>query len=141
MDMNASPAGIPDRGIMVCLVDDDAIMQDLISRYLCRLGCKFEVAVNPQRALEIIACRNFDLVISDLCMPNMEDGLQLIAQIRALNPALPVAVMSAEMGQSTQDTSISSGAFACLEKPISSDDLAKVLDKVSSACTTGSETK
>ena len=128
--MNSLSADINDRDMAVCLVDDDEIMQDLISRYLVRLGCESKVAVDPQKALGIIADGNFDLVLSDLCMPDKEDGLNFIAELIKLHPTLPIAIMSAEMSQSTQDALKSAGAFACLAKPLNSDDLAQVLGDV-----------
>ena len=134
--MSSFHSGTRNGEIAVCLVDDDEIMQDIISRYLVRLGCKLEVAVNPQNALELMANANFNLILSDLCMPDMEDGLNLISRIKAIDPTLPVAVMSAEMSQSTQDTLLAAGAFACLAKPISSDDLAKILEELSTLQTT-----
>ena len=128
--MNSLSAGSSDRDMSVCLVDDDEIMQDLISRYLVRLGCDSKVAVDPENALGIIADGNFDLILSDLCMPDKEDGLDFIAQLIKLYPTLPIAIMSAEMSQSTQDALKSAGAFACLAKPLNSNDLAKVLGDV-----------
>ena len=128
--MNSLPADINDRDMAVCLVDDDEIMQDLISRYLVRLGCESKVAVDPQIALGIIADGKFDLVLSDLCMPDKEDGLNFIADVIRLHPTLPIAIMSAEMSQSTQDALKSAGAFACLAKPLNSADLARVLGDV-----------
>ena len=128
--MSSLPAHTNDRDLAVCLVDDDEIMQDLISRYLVRLGCESKVAVDPQKALGIIADGNFDLVLSDLCMPDKEDGLKFIADLIKLHPTLPIAIMSAEMSESTQDILKSAGAFACLSKPLNSNDLAKVLGEV-----------
>ena len=116
--------------LTVCLVDDDEIMQDLVSRHISRLGFEVTVASGPQIALEEIDAGRLDVVISDLYMPNMDDGLEFLATVTKRYPNLPIVLMSSEMSQGTQDTLLAAGAFACLTKPVGTDDIAGILDKV-----------
>ena len=126
-DSSLTTTDIPE--LSVCLVDDDEIMQDLVSRHIARLGFGVTVASEPQCALDTIATGVLDVVISDLYMPDKEDGLSFLANVKKGYPRLPVVVMSSEMSLSTQNTLLAAGAFACLKKPVSADDLAKILGK------------
>ena len=126
-DSSPTASDIPEP--RVCLVDDDEIMQDLVSRHIARLGFGVTVASEPQSALDTIATGELDVIISDLYMPDMEDGLSFLANVKKGYPKLPVVVMSSEMSLSTQNTLLAAGAFACLKKPVSADDLAIILGK------------
>ena len=131
------PSDTQDRKIAVCLVDDDEIMRDLLLRYLVKLGCEVTTAVEPNEALEKLVSQDFELVMTDLYMPGIEDGLSFISALKERHSTLRTVVMSAEMSQSTQDTLMSAGAFACMEKPISSKRLAEVLARVTASRTNG----
>ena len=133
MTCTPSPSGTDSHNFEVCLVDDDEIMRDLLLRYLVKLKCEVTTAADPQEALETIASQKFELVMTDLYMPDMKDGLGFVSSVKEQHPALRVIVMSAEMSQSTRDMLMSAGAFACLVKPISSTDLAGMLANVASS--------
>jgi len=129
--MHLKRASNVDSNLAVCLVDDDDIMQDLVSRYIKRLGFMVSVANEPEIALNFIATGSINAVISDLYMPDIEDGLNFLTTLKKNHPEVPVIVMSSEMSESTQSTLYAAGACACLKKPVSSNDLALALDKVS----------
>ena len=137
--MHVLPTGTDISELAVCLVDDDEVMQDLVSRHIVRLGCKVAVANEPHSAMDVIAAGVHDVVISDLYMPDREDGLNFVADVKAQYPELPVVVMSSEMSQSTESAVLAAGAFACLKKPVSAHDLARVLDKASERYRNASE--
>jgi CheY-like chemotaxis protein len=57
-------------------------------------GCSVEVAGDGKEALARLSARPFDLVLSDVVMPNM-DGYELYMAVRARHPGLPVLMMTA----------------------------------------------
>lgn len=101
----------------ILVVDDDLSMQALITDGL-REGGYFNIrkVENGIQALETFRKESCDLVISDLKMPGM-DGLELLGQIKKLNPSTPVIIIT---GYPTIDITVSSmkeGAVDFLTKP------------------------
>jgi phosphoserine phosphatase RsbU/P len=78
------------------VVDDNPINLDLLSRRLQRIGHRVEAVDGGRKALEVLRAADFDLVLLDITMPEM-DGYRVLEQIKA-DPALrhlPVVMVSA----------------------------------------------
>jgi two-component system response regulator FlrC len=100
----------------ILIVDDEQNMRVALFEALSRNGHEVAVAENGGMALEMIARQPPELVITDIKMPGM-DGLELLRQIKALRPELPVVIMT---GFATVDTAVEAmkqGAFDYLLKP------------------------
>ncbi len=81
-------------GKRVLVVDDDAGVRESVAEILEAEGCEVEAAGNGREALALIESREFDLVLSDVVMPEM-DGYDLYQTVRRIKPELPVALMTA----------------------------------------------
>src|SRR3954464_9840610 len=104
------------------IIDDDANTLASLSRAFRLAGHEATVCDNGARALEILKSDAFDLLFSDVVMPN-KDGLALLADIKAAGVQTPVVMMS---GQAHIEMAIKAtrlGAIDFLEKPISTDKL------------------
>ncbi len=77
----------------ILVVDDELLIRDLLYDFFTGQGWDISVAENGERALEITKARDFDLVLTDIKMPQM-DGLDLASQLRQANPDLPVVLMT-----------------------------------------------
>lgn len=100
----------------ILIVDDEQNMRVALFEALSRNGHDVAVAEDGGMALEMIARNPPDLVVTDIKMPGM-DGLELLRQVKALLPALPVVIMT---GFATVDTAVEAmkqGAFDYLLKP------------------------
>jgi DNA-binding NtrC family response regulator len=77
------------------LVDDEAMLLQLLKRYLERQGHQVETAESAEAALENFGAKatEFDLVISDLTLPGM-NGEQLVGELRRIHPKLPGVIAS-----------------------------------------------
>jgi len=77
----------------IAIVDDEQEILNILERFLKR---NFEVVtfINPLRALESIKAGNFDLVLTDIMMPQM-DGLELLKDLRKNNCDVNVIMMTA----------------------------------------------
>lgn len=75
------------------VVDDQADLTSLFKNFFGALGYRVSVANDGITALALDESDPADLLITDLTMPQMS-GQELIAQLRARRPALPVIVMS-----------------------------------------------
>ncbi len=104
------------------IIDDDANTLASLSRAFRLAGHEVTVCDSAVRALEILKKEEFDLIFSDVVMPN-KDGLALLADIKAAGVETPVVMMS---GQAHIEMAIKAtrlGAIDFLEKPISTDKL------------------
>lgn len=81
-------------GLRILVADDDAGIGRTMQEMLEADGCVVRVAEDGERALEVLAEAEFDLVLSDVVMPNM-DGYQLYSKVQELYPGLPVLMMTA----------------------------------------------
>lgn len=102
----------------VLVVDDSDLIRDLLSRQLSRQGHRVTTAADGRQALELMHKRDFDLVLLDIMMPEM-DGYQVLEHIKA-DPALahlPVIVISAVGKIDSVVRCIELGAEEYLPKP------------------------
>src|SRR5438270_1372447 len=104
------------------IVDDDANTLASLSRAFRLAGHEATVCDNPDKALEMIKNEKFDLIFSDVVMPQM-DGLTLLEQIKAAGVATPVVMMSGQAHIEMAVKATRLGALDFLEKPISTDKL------------------
>lgn len=77
------------------MVDDDAIVPELLSKCLEEEGFDVSVAKNGQKGLEKIISENPDLVLLDMIMPVM-GGMELLEELkkRGILPGLPVVILT-----------------------------------------------
>ncbi len=97
----------------VLLVDDQPELRRLLRRSLNKAGHEVIEAANGHVAVELAQQLRFDVVISDVGMPDMS-GVELLEALRELDPDLPVVLTSG-----WPEASVALGAFAYLEKPVS----------------------
>ncbi|NCX61943.1 MAG: response regulator, partial [Betaproteobacteria bacterium] len=89
----------------VLVVDDDPRLRDLLRRYLTQQGFAVVVAEDAQAMNRVMRHQRFDLMVLDLMMPG-EDGLQVIARLRAAQSDLPVIVLTARGDESDRITGL-----------------------------------
>ena len=106
----------------VLVVDDKEMMRDSVGSTLERAGFEVVSAPDGQGALEMIAKRRPDAVVTDLRMPGLS-GLELIERIRAIDEDLPIVLMTAFGTIETAVKAIRLGAFDYLTKPFEGDEL------------------
>jgi two-component system nitrogen regulation response regulator NtrX len=104
------------------IVDDDANTLASLSRAFRLAGHEATVCDNPVKALEMIQNEKFDLIFSDVVMPQM-DGLTLLEQIKAAGVSTPVVMMSGQAHIEMAVKATRLGALDFLEKPLSTDKL------------------
>ncbi|MEN3111746.1 sigma-54-dependent transcriptional regulator [Uliginosibacterium paludis] len=106
----------------ILVVDDDEALRDAINLILEAAGHRVSLAASGPEALELLERKRFNLVITDLRMDPM-DGLELLARIRALNPRLPVLLMTAFGDVDKAVAAMRGGACEFLMKPFESEAL------------------
>jgi CheY-like chemotaxis protein len=106
----------------VLVVDDDPAIRELLSEILSSGGYDVAVAADGQQAQKALKSAHFDLVITDLVMPNVE-GLEPVQDIRHSYPGLKVIALSGAFGGSFLRAAATLGANATLLKPVGPDEL------------------
>jgi DNA-binding NtrC family response regulator len=110
----------------ILVVDDDAHARDLLKRLLTPLGVVTEAeGVKVAEAL-LTAETNFDLVLTDMAMPEPSDGLEMLRLVRAHLPDTPVVVLTAFGNIEGALDTIQHGAFDYLSKPFDVDAISRV---------------
>ena len=106
----------------ILLVDDDAPLVKAQSEFLRRAGHTVSTAANGNEAMALVAHNDFDLVITDLIMPEKE-GLETIAELRRIAPKIKIIAMSGGTVMIGAQDSLSMarmfGASLTLVKPFS----------------------
>ena len=108
----------------VLLVDDQVLLAKVIAALLGSEGMKVDIAENGSVAIGMLRADTYDLVITDLMMPEM-DGIQLLEWIRleaAMN--VPVIALSANTDTSYTQRLKELGVLAVLKKPLDIDHFA-----------------
>ncbi len=104
----------------VLVVDDDWATRDALRLLLLDAGWFAESAENGRAALQRLQAETWDIVLTDLNMPEM-DGLSLIAEIKQLAYCPDVVLMSASIDVSTVGAADRAGVRLCVEKPFDFD--------------------
>jgi CheY-like chemotaxis protein len=114
----------------VLLVEDNAVNQKLAKRLLEKSGAVVETAVNGREAVELCSAARYQIVFMDCQMPEM-DGFEATSQIRRLEGATrhtPIIAMTAYALPQDRERCLKSGMDAYVSKPISENELKKMLD-------------
>lgn len=114
------------------LVDDNADLLGMQGEFLRMSGHEVVTATNGREALEQASVTKFDLIITDLIMPD-KDGIEVIVTLRRAMPHLKVIAISGGGRLNAKDyLSIAQklGAAATLAKPFSGSDLVATVDRV-----------
>ena len=82
-------------GVSILLVEDEPGIQLAIRGLLRREGYETTVASNGKEAIEVLAARGFDLVLTDLALPDGVSGLDLVRHVGENQPGTPVILITA----------------------------------------------
>jgi DNA-binding NtrC family response regulator len=109
-------------------VDDDLNLRKMLAFVLSKEGYQVEEAVNGVDALKKLKGRNFDLVISDIRMPDL-NGIELLKKIKSHDQELPVIMITAYATTNDAIEAMKLGAEDYIMKPFNLDELKIIIDK------------
>lgn len=113
--------------IDILVVDDDVSHCTILQALLRGWGYDVALAYSGRAALEQVREHVFDLVLCDVRMAEM-DGIETLKEIKALNPAIPVLIMTAFSSVETAVEALKTGALDYLIKPLDFDNLQATLE-------------
>jgi len=114
--------------LQMIVVDDEPDSLEILTVLLEEAGAAVSAFSSPLEALQALAQSRFDLLISDIGMPNI-NGYTLISEVRAtspLNREIPAIALTAYAGERNQRRAIAAGYQAHIAKPINPQALLEV---------------
>ena len=100
----------------ILVVDDELHGRELCCEFLEGDGYAIESAENGRRALDILTARGFDILLTDIQMPEM-DGVTLLKEAKKIHPEMEIILMTAYAGLPSAIEAIRFGAYDYLMKP------------------------
>ncbi len=116
------------KGKSVLVVDDNLTIRVLAQSMLEKIGAKVDVATNGREALLAVCYQDFDLIMTDVFMPEM-DGIELVKELRAQGRTAKIIGMSASSVSDELDRIMEAGADGVVNKPFDVHELNAALIK------------
>ena len=116
------------KGLEVLLLDDEPIVGKRLKPALAKIGCDVEVFEDPRKALARIDQKEFDIVVTDIRMDEV-DGLQVLQHVRKASERTKVIMITGYAMMAVGREAMEKGAFDFIAKPFKPDDLRKVIAK------------
>ncbi|NOY65197.1 MAG: sigma-54-dependent Fis family transcriptional regulator [Nitrospirae bacterium] len=113
----------------VLVIDDEAIVRVSCERVLRPEGFEVVVTSRGDEAIELLEKEPYDVVLTDLKMPDM-DGLEVLKIIKERWPDIQVIIITGYGTISTAVQAIKMGAYEYIEKPFTPQDILQVVEKV-----------
>ncbi|MGK2915829.1 MAG: ATP-binding protein [Porticoccaceae bacterium] len=116
-------------GVKVLVAEDNDFSSLLLKTLLTRLGCHCQFAVTGSEAIELSQRTQFDVLLIDIHMPEVNgiEAIRTIKQADNPNAATPVIVMTADVLQHEEETALALGAAKIILKPFAEPELMATL--------------
>jgi DNA-binding NtrC family response regulator len=111
----------------ILLVEDEPGIQLAVRGLLRREGHEIRVARTGSEAQALIAEGGYDLVLTDLSLPDDVTGMDLVREVRARHPETPVVLITAFGSERIAQDAVRAGAFDYVPKPFNNDELRAVV--------------
>jgi len=112
----------------ILVVDDDFAHRTMLKTLISGWGYDVSEAGDGAAAIEAVRRDPFDLVLMDIRMVRIS-GIEALEEIRKLNPAIPIILMTAFASVETAVEALKKGAYDYLTKPLDFDELRLVLER------------
>ena len=106
----------------ILIIDDETSILDTLRILLKRDGYDVHTAVGGQQGLDKLSEVQPDIVLSDIRMPGVT-GIDVLDAARAMDPTLPVILMTAQASLQSAIQAVNQGAFHYVQKPFSNDEM------------------
>lgn len=114
--------------LSLLIVEDDLTFSTMLKTWLRKKGFEVEAASTQARARKLLSARDFDLVLSDLRLPD-KDGMALLSWLREQNNQTPFIIMTGYAEIQSAVKAMKEGATDYISKPVQPDELLKKIDE------------
>ena len=115
-----------DTATRVLIVDDEPLVGKRLTPALEKIGCRVEFFDDPAAALDRIEATDFDIVITDVCLGDI-DGIQVLRTVRRRSPRTKVIIITGYAMMSLAREAMRRGAYDFVAKPFTPDDLREIV--------------
>ena len=112
----------------VLIIDDEEIVHKRLRPSIERMGCEVETFLDPVAALKRIDEKEFDAIITDVRMEEV-DGIQVLEHARSKSPRTKVIVITGYAMMALAREAMQKGAFDFISKPFKPSDIRAVIRK------------
>jgi two-component system, NtrC family, response regulator AtoC len=112
----------------ILLIDDEEPSRTALLLLLKHSGYAVTGAGSGSESLELLASERFDIVISDLFLPDCT-GLDILKKVKTLSPVMEVIMITGHASAETAVTAMKEGAFDYITKPLNIDELRIIIEK------------
>jgi two-component system response regulator HydG len=112
----------------ILIVDDDKAHLSMLTTVLKGWGYKTTEAEDGAEAILAVSNEPFDCILMDVRMANI-GGIEALSEIKTLNPAIPITIMTAYSSVGTAVEAMKLGAYDYLTKPLNFDDLKLTIER------------
>lgn len=113
----------------ILIVDDEVEVLRLLERFFTLEGFPVEKAGDGKEALARMKTKRFNIVLLDICLPDV-DGKDLLLQLRDLNPLANIVMITAYTSMDNVVTCIGNGAVDYFTKPFNLDELSHAVHEL-----------
>jgi DNA-binding NtrC family response regulator len=121
-----------ERMLKLLLLDDEPIVGKRLVPALAKIGVETESFTDPEAALQQIAQKDFDIVVTDFRMDKM-DGLEVLKRVLQKNPRTKVIIITGYATLEIARQALAIGAFDFIAKPFKPNDLRNIVAKAARA--------
>jgi len=114
----------------ILLAEDNAFNQKIMSYFLAKAGHDAVIVSNGKEVLEALKIQQFDLILMDVQMPEM-DGIETTKAIRSAENPIPIIALTAYAMKGDRERFLDAGMDDYLSKPVKLEDLSKAIRRVS----------
>ena len=125
---NGPISHIPHPISKVLVVDDEKSIRLSVQAFLRDAGYEVEIAEDAQRAQELLAAGDYDVVVSDIILPG-GSGVELLKAIRDASPDIQVIMMTGEPTVETASDAVRAGASDYLAKPVGKESILRAVGR------------
>ena len=118
--------------LKILAVDDDPFTLRMLEKKLIKEGYDIETAPDGVEAVELISRTVYDIIITDLVMPNGVDGMDVLKAAKAKNKQTEVILLTAHASVENAVEAMRKGAADYLKKPINFYELILRMEKIRS---------
>ena len=100
----------------ILIIDDERAIRNVLKEILTTEGYKVDEAVDGEEGLKKFTSGNYDLILCDIKMPKV-DGIEFLQQANAINPDVPIIIISGHGNIETAVDAVKKGAYDYISKP------------------------
>jgi len=117
------------KNLKILVVDDEEVVAEILGKLMEVDGHNVAVTLEGKEALEIYQKDKFDIVFTDISMPEM-NGIELTQELLKVDKNAKIAAVSGHIGTQEIEEILNAGAKAFMKKPFSKKDIEQTIQEV-----------